>query len=83
MATIFENGYIDKFGNMLNKYNDTYHITFKIMAVDVIWSRYIDFDVENTDKNPNFKVHNYKQYQNFKIFRKWLQTKLVRQIFFY
>ena len=53
---------------MLNKYNDTYHRTFKVMAIDVIRSRYTDFDVENADKNINFKVRNYKQYQNFETF---------------
>ena len=37
-------------------------------ALNVIWSRYIDFDVENNDKDLNFKVGNYKRISKFKNF---------------
>ena len=35
--------YIDKLDDILNKYNNTYHIIFKIKSVDVKSSKYIDY----------------------------------------
>ena len=34
MASVSENVYIDKLDNIVNKYNNTYHRTFKMKLVD-------------------------------------------------
>ena len=35
MATMSKNVYIDKLDDLVNKYNNTYHITIKMISVDV------------------------------------------------
>ena len=39
-----KNEYVDKFDNIVNKCNNTYQTTVKIMSGDVRLSMYIDFD---------------------------------------
>ena len=48
--------YIDKLDDIVDKYNDTYHRTIKMMPTVVEPSKYIDFDVENNDEDPKLKV---------------------------
>ena len=43
--------YIDKPDEITNKYNSTYHGTIEMKLVDFMSVTYIDFDVENNDKN--------------------------------
>ena len=40
----------------MNKYNNTYHISIKIKAIDVKPNIYIDFNKENNNRGPKFKV---------------------------
>ena len=42
--------------NAINKYNNVYHRTVKMKHIDFKTSIYIDFGVENNDKDPEFKV---------------------------
>ena len=46
---------INKLDDIVNKYNNTYHRAIKMEPVDVIPSRYIDFNKKN-NKDPKFKV---------------------------
>ena len=48
--------YIDKLDETVNKQNNAYHSTIKIKAVDAKSSTYIDFGIENNDKDPKFKI---------------------------
>ena len=41
MTSISKNAYIDKSDDIVNKYNNTYHRTFKMELVDVKSSIYI------------------------------------------
>ena len=52
MTAISKNLCIDKLDNMIGKYNRA--VTLK--PIDVKTSTYIDFDVENNDKDPKFKI---------------------------
>ena len=52
MTSISENVYIDKLNEIVDEYNNTYHRTIKMRPVNVKSSTYIDFDVENNDKDP-------------------------------
>ena len=47
MTTITKNEYIDKLGNTVNKYNNTYHRAINMKLVDVTSIIYIDFNKEN------------------------------------
>ena len=44
---ISKNGHIDKLDDIVNKYNNTYHNTIKIMPVDVKSSTYIEIKIGN------------------------------------
>ena len=51
-----KNVYTDKLDDIVNKYNNTYHSTFKMKPVDVKSNTYINSSKEINDKNPKFKV---------------------------
>ena len=56
MTSESKNVYIDKLDEIVNKYNNTYHITIKLKPVDVKSSTYIDSSKENNNKDPKFKI---------------------------
>ena len=48
--------YIDNLYDIVNKYNNTNHITIKMKVTDVKPSTYIDSTKEINDKDPKFKT---------------------------
>ena len=48
--------YIDKLAEIVNKYNNTYHITIKMKPADVKLRIYIYFKKENNKEDPKFEV---------------------------
>ena len=56
MTLISKNVYIDKLDDIGNKYSNKYHDTIKMKPTDAKSSMYIDFDVENKDKDPKFEI---------------------------
>ena len=56
MTSISKNVIIDKLGDMVNKYNNTYHSTIKMKPVDVKSNTYIESSKEINNKNPKFKI---------------------------
>ena len=48
--------YINKLDDIVNKYNNIYHNTFKMKPVDVIVRTLFDSSREINDKDPKFKV---------------------------
>ena len=48
--------YIDKLAEIVNKYNNTYHITIKMKPADVKLRIYIYFKKENNKEDPEFEV---------------------------
>ena len=56
MTSISKNLYIDKLAYIVYEYNNTYHITSKMKSADVRFTTYIDFGIENNDKDPKFEV---------------------------
>ena len=61
MASIPKTVYIDKLYEIVKKYKNTYHRTIKMEPVDVNLSMYIDFNKENNDKDPKFRIDNIVQ----------------------
>ena len=56
MTSISKKVYIDKLDDIVNEYNNTYHITIKMKPIDVKDNTYINTDKETNDKDPKFKV---------------------------
>ena len=59
MTSISENVYINRLDNTVDEYNNSYHKTIKMKAIDVKSSIQIGFGVENNDKGPKFKMGDY------------------------
>ena len=51
--------YIDRLDDIVHKYNNTYHRKIKMKPADVNSNTYIDFGVENNNKDPKVKVGDY------------------------
>ena len=65
---------IDKLSDIVNEYDNTYHSKIKMKPVDVKSSTYIDFDKENNDKDPEFKVGYHVRISKYKtIFAKGMR----------
>ena len=56
MTSISKDVYTDKSDDIVNQYNNTYHTTIKMKAIDVKYNTYINTDKEINNKDPKFKV---------------------------
>ena len=56
MTVVSKNEYIDKLDDIVNKYINIYHRTFKMKQVDVKSNTYIDSSKEINDNDPKFKI---------------------------
>ena len=56
MTSVSKNVYIDKLGDIVNRYNNTCHNTIKMKPVDVKSSTYIDYSKEINNKDHKFKI---------------------------
>ena len=52
MTSISKSAYIDKVHDIVNEYNNTYHITIKMKPADVKDNTYIDYNKEINEKHP-------------------------------
>ena len=68
MSAVSKNVNIDELDAIVDKYNNTYHRTIKIKPTDTKTRTYIDFDVENNDKDSKFKFGDLVKISNIKIF---------------
>ena len=65
MISISNNACIDKLADIVNEYNNKYNRTIKMNPVDVKSSTYIEFGLENNDKDPKLDVSEHvKIYKN-------------------
>ena len=67
VTSVSKNVYIDKLGDIVNEYNNTYHRTIKMKPVDVKDNVCIDFNKEANDKGSKFKVGHHIRISNHKI----------------
>ena len=56
MTALSKNVYFDVLNDIVNEYNNTYHITIKMKPADVKDNTYINIGKEVNDKNPKFQV---------------------------
>ena len=66
MTSISKNVYIDKFDDIVNKYNNTYHSTTKMKAADVKSNTYINSGKEINNKDPKFKIGDHVRISKYK-----------------
>ena len=66
MTSVSKNVYIDKLDDIVSKYNNTYRRTIKMKPADIMFSTYIDFSIENNDKDSKFKIGDYVNCLNIK-----------------
>ena len=59
---------VDKLDNIVNEYNNTYHIEIKMKPLDVKNNTYIDSIKEVYDKDAIFKVGDHVRIPKYKIF---------------
>ena len=56
LTSVSKDAYINKLDDIVNKYNNAYHITIKMKPVDVKSTTYIDFIKGNNKEEPKFEV---------------------------
>ena len=83
MTSISKNLSIDKLDDIVNEYNNAYHIKSKMKPADVKDNAYIDSRKEVNDDRPKFKVGDYVRISNYEnIFAKgytpnWFEEDFV------
>ena len=81
MTSIWKSVHIDKLGDIVKKYNNTYHTTIKMKPVDVKDNTYIDVRKEINDKDPKFKVGDHVRISKYKnIFTRGYMPNFIRNI---
>ena len=82
MTSILKNEYIDKLDDIVNKYNNAYHRTFKMNSADVKPSTYVGFSKGNNMECPKFKVGDHVRTSKYKnIFAKSYHPKWSEGVF--
>ena len=85
VTSISKDVYINKWDDIVNKYNSTYHSAIKMKLVDVKLNTYINSTKETNDEYPKFKIGGIVRISKFKcIFAKcyvpnWSEKFLLLQ----
>ena len=66
MTLISKNTYIEKLGDIVNRYNSTHHNTIKMKPIDLKAITYIDFTIENNKEDPKFEVGDHVRISKYK-----------------
>ena len=82
MTSISKNVYIDKLGDIVDEYNNTYHTTIKMKPIDVKDNTYINADKEINNIDPKFKVGDHVRISKYKnIFAKGYMSNWSEEVF--
>ena len=74
--------YINKLDDIVDKYNNTFHRTIKMKPFDVKSSAYIDYGLENNDKDSKFKIGDHTRISKYKnIFAKDYTSNWLEEVF--
>ena len=82
MTAISKNIYFDALDDIVNKYNNTVHITIKMKPIDVKSDSFAEYNENSNKKNPKFKVGNHVRISKCKnIFAKGCAPNWSEEIF--
>ena len=82
MTAISKNLYFDVLDDIVNKYNNTVHITIKIKLIDVTNDSFAEYNEEFNKKGPKFKVGNHVRISKYKyIFAKGYVPNWSKEVF--
>ena len=82
MTAISKNIYFDALDDIVNKYNNTVHITIKMKPTDVKYDSFAEYNENSNKKNPKFKVGNHVRISKCKnIFAKGCSPNWSEEIF--
>ena len=81
MSSLSKTVFIDKLGDIVNKYNNTYHSTMKMKPSDVKSNTNIDSSKKINDKNLNLKLVILLEYQNITIFWQMVTLQIDLETF--
>ena len=82
MTLVSKNFYTDKFSDIVNEYNNTYHRKIKMKPADVKNNAYIDSNKKLNDKDPKFKVGDHARISKYKnIFAKGYTPPWYEEVF--
>ena len=82
MTSISKNAYIDKLGDIVDQYNNTYHKTSKMKPIDVEDNTYIDFEKEVNNGDPKFKIGDHVRISKYKnVFAKGYMPNWSEEVF--
>ena len=74
--------FIDKLDDIVNRYNNTCHISIKMKPIDVKDNTYINTDKEVDDKKPKLKVDDHVRISRYKnIFAEGYTPNWTEEIF--
>ena len=68
MTALSKNVYFDVLDDIVNKYNNTGHITIKMKPIEVTFDSYAEYNEDFNEKDPKFKVGDHVRIQNTKRF---------------
>ena len=66
MTAISKSVYINKLGDIINEYSNTYHKTIKMKPVDVKDNTYIDFEEKVNNKDTKLKIGDHVRISKYK-----------------
>ena len=82
MTSISKNLYIDKLGDIVDEYNNTYLRTINMKPVDVEDNTYIDLEKEVNNGDPKFKIGDHVRISKYKnIFTKGYMPNWSEEVF--
>ena len=66
MTVVTKNVYFDVLGDIVDKFNNTYHNTIKMKPIDVKNDSFAEYNEESNEKDPKFKVGNHVRISKYK-----------------
>ena len=82
MAAVSKNVYFDVLDDIVNKYNNTVHISIKKKQFDVTFDSYAECNEDSIEKDPKFKVGDHVRTSKYKnVFAKGYTQNWLEDVF--
>ena len=82
MTAVSKNVYFDVLDDIVDEYDNTYHITITMKLIDVKSDSFAEYNEETNEKNPKFKVGDHCRISKYKnIFAKGYSPNWSEEVF--